>query len=166
MSVASRLAKLEKETPAAIDECEAAHRAFWSAYYQWFQEVLAPFPEALAELRKRVAANLCTWESEAPPDTKLWLLSNTAWAALNKFQDAKEVADRAVAQLEKDLRAAWGEGEAPSEESSATPSHGRWEVVEQGDLPADAESPAGRRTEEDRPCLVDDGGEPFFPEGS
>jgi hypothetical protein len=110
MSIKGRLAKLEKQAPAAIDECEAAHRAFWSAYYQWFQEVLAPFPEALAELRKRVAGNLCTWDSEAKPDVKLWLLSNTAWAALDRFPEVKKTADEAFAVLGSELRAAGWEG--------------------------------------------------------
>jgi hypothetical protein len=165
MSIKRRIAKLEKQVPVAPDARKAAHRAFWAAFYEWFQEVLAPFPEALAEVRRRVAGNLCTWDSEAKPEVKLWVLSNTAWYALEEFPDAKEVADRAFALLEKEIQAASGMEEVASEETPAVPADGAWFEDERENSLAATEPPAARQPEGDGKGQVDGDSEPFFLDG-
>lgn len=101
MSIRARLLRLEREAhPPPYDDPDAEAKANWQWFYRWFEEVLAAYPDALALLRQRVSANLCTWESGAKSEVKLWLLCSTAWHALEGFTDAKQTAEEAFAQLE------------------------------------------------------------------
>jgi hypothetical protein len=93
----SRLRRLEKQLPAEQMTNEASQaRDMWRNFWKGFQEVLAPYPEALAFVQKRVNGNLKgAWERSVRPKTSLWLLTATAWHALRGFPDAKDVVERA-----------------------------------------------------------------------
>jgi hypothetical protein len=90
MSIRRRLARLEKAAAEVrrIAGPDTEAREYWGAFYAWLQAVVEPYPDALANLRARVGANLCTWESQAKPGVKLWVLTETAWEALGEFPEA------------------------------------------------------------------------------
>jgi hypothetical protein len=64
------------------------------------QEVIAPWPAALALAKQRVAANLVVWNSQAPPETKLWLLAHTLWEALREYPEAEKAVNQALDEIE------------------------------------------------------------------
>jgi hypothetical protein len=92
---------LEKRLPVTLGKGpDAECQAFWQLYWTMLQEVIAPWPAALALAKQRVAANLVVWKSQAPPETKLWLLAQTFWVALQKYPEAEKAANQALHEIE------------------------------------------------------------------
>jgi hypothetical protein len=95
-------------TPEPLDQELAEAKQDFAALYDFLQAILQQhgFADALAVLRQRVEGNACVWQGPADAETKLWLMKETAWWALERgFPEACRLA-------QEYLRMSLGTGEA------------------------------------------------------